>query len=245
VKVARNSSAFVVALALVAVGCSSDSDVDIGDGQNAARTGEALTDYAAVWDGYAVAYKFADGSDKVRLVIDAEGKGRLTVGDPLPSPTYEAGSTPPAIASIVPGFAFPVQSAKVEAARLRFGVGLNDAIKPWCEAQPPVPFDPSYPEVYSCMRDFAVLQDDNVCKAYDTGEVVNCDARIYCSFVCECSAESCSVGDSSAFDMTRGSGSPMPAATATFDVALADEGSVLEGLLVLPLERIDVRFQRQ
>lgn len=244
-KVARNSLALVVALAVGAVGCSSDSDVDIGDGQTASHTGEALTDYAAVWDGYAVAYTFADGSDKVRLVVDAEGNGTLTVGDPLPPPTYEAGSAPPAVANIVPGFAFPVQSAKVEAARLRFGVGLNDAIEPWCEAQPPVPFDPSYPDVYACMREFAVLQDDNHCQALDTGEVVNCDARIYCSYVCECTAESCRVGGNPAANATHGSGSPLPEARATFDAALADEGNVLEGRLVVMTERIDVRFQRQ
>src|SRR4051812_1872769 len=62
--------------------CSNDSgSVDVGR-----NVGSQLADYAASWDGYAEAYVFDDGSDHVRIPLDAAGQGTLVVGDQAPPP---------------------------------------------------------------------------------------------------------------------------------------------------------------
>ena len=68
--------------------------VNIG---NTTAVGSQLSDYAATWDGYAEATTFSDGSDHVRLTIDASGQGSLVVGDsaPLPAPTDPTVGYPP------------------------------------------------------------------------------------------------------------------------------------------------------
>ena len=53
--------------------CSGGGAVNIG---NTNAVGSQLSDYAATWDGYAEAYTFMpDGSDRVRLTIDAQRPG--------------------------------------------------------------------------------------------------------------------------------------------------------------------------
>src|SRR4051812_34615530 len=61
---------------------TSEEPIDIAKG----RIGERLEDYAAHWEGYAEANSFADGSDKVRITLDASGDGTLEIGDSAPMP---------------------------------------------------------------------------------------------------------------------------------------------------------------
>src|SRR5450432_936374 len=80
--------------------CSGGGAVNIG---NTAVIGSQLSDYAASWDGYAEAYTFMpDGSDRVRLTIDANGQGTLEVGNAalLPPPTDPNVGYRPALSSI-------------------------------------------------------------------------------------------------------------------------------------------------
>lgn len=62
--------------------------MDLGDGRLGVDR-NALESYAAVWEGYAEAYEFDCGSDRIRLALDEQGNGSVEfgVGDPLPEPT--------------------------------------------------------------------------------------------------------------------------------------------------------------
>lgn len=125
--------------------CSSGSaPVDIGDG----KIGEKLEDYAAHWEGYAEAYDFADGSDKVRLTLDAAGNGRLEIGDsaPLPKATepdvgypaaYSGEPTLEQFSTLFPGFAYTISTATVESARIRFSLNPWQIERDWCALQTP------------------------------------------------------------------------------------------------------------
>jgi hypothetical protein len=59
-------------------GCSSSHKVDIGEGHEpTAVSGESLSDYAGVWDGYAEAFTWDDGTDHIRITLDSAGTGTL------------------------------------------------------------------------------------------------------------------------------------------------------------------------
>src|SRR5262245_9474401 len=78
------------ALMLLSVACS-------GGDPTVTTSGNQVSDYAATWDGYAEAFTFEDGSDRVRLTIHANGEGTIEVGDsaPLPPPTDPNVGYPP------------------------------------------------------------------------------------------------------------------------------------------------------
>lgn len=244
-----NSTAFCSLILLGAAGCSSDSEVDIGD----ARTGERLTDYAATWEGYAEAYAFSDGSDKVRLELDSQGRGTLQVGDsPLVALDAEAGSKPPGFSqrSVGAGPQYPIE-ANVQEKRLRFQANPEDGFRDWCEAQPPVLYAAEHPGAYSCSPRVSLqgLADTSeICEVIGSGETVYCLAPATCWFVCECTEHRCtSEGDPvekawklEAFGLLTGS-SPQT----LFDGVLTDGGETLEGTLVMMDQPITLRLQRQ
>jgi hypothetical protein len=140
----RNATAFVLgALALTPLACSNESTVDIGG-----NTGSKLSDYAASWDGYAEAFQFESGSDRIRIVLDANGQGTLEVGDGpmLPPPDPDVG-WPPGVtldglvqnqAVLKVGFRYPIQQARVEANRIQLTVTPAELYRPWCQAQTPI-----------------------------------------------------------------------------------------------------------
>jgi hypothetical protein len=131
-------------------GCSNDGDVNIGQTQ---ELGAQLSDYAAAWDGYTEAYTFPpSSSDRVRLLLDAQGNGTIQVGDDalLAAPTdpnvgYPSGSTNPKPdtfmnAQLYGGVLYPVYAAQVTADRIQVGLKPNDYYGSWCALQTPVPF---------------------------------------------------------------------------------------------------------
>jgi len=220
-------------------GCSSgNAPVDIGDG----KTGQKLEDYAAVWEGYAEAYSFADGSDKVKLSLDALGNGTLTLGDSAPLPVATNGDIgyPPAlrpgapspandqIANLFPGFAYPINTATVESARIRFSANPWEIEHDWCELQTPYPSLPlgGLPP-YSCLPYVSSWTVGTPTCAYDygTGDVqVDCAKLELCvGFACSCNAQGCSVTDGSPF-----SG---PNSYTRFDAALENAGNSLVGTM--------------
>ncbi|HYQ01813.1 MAG TPA: hypothetical protein VER96_24235 [Polyangiaceae bacterium] len=143
-KVARNAFLFATALA-TGWGCSTENQpVDIGD----SYTGEHLQDYSGEWEGYAEAYDFADGSDKVRLELDASGNGTLEIGNSpaLPVATDPDVGYPPGYplisgfdpyTNLFPGFAYAFDPATVESARIRFTLNPWQVARGWCEMQTP------------------------------------------------------------------------------------------------------------
>ena len=143
-RLARNS-ALLAAVLSTGWACSAVNEpVDIGD----SYTGEHLEDYAAEWEGYAEAYNFADGSDKVRLKLDASGNGTLEIGNSpaLPIATdpnvgypasYKSDSSFEQFTYLFPGFAYAVDTATVESARIRFTLNPWQIARDWCEMQTP------------------------------------------------------------------------------------------------------------
>jgi hypothetical protein len=146
---------WLVPLAWAPGACSTDGPVDIG------HDVAELSDYAASWDGYGEAVSFPEaGSDRVRLILNANGEGTLELGDapPLPSPTqaeggylvdngkFGAGEMANAFRD---GFKYPVHEARVEAGRIRFGIDPLDIYGAWCALVPPVP-NPQVPSGYAC-----------------------------------------------------------------------------------------------
>ena len=129
--------------------CSDGGAVNIG---NTTTAGSQLSDYAATWDGYVEAFNFwPDGSDHVRLTIDANGQGTFEIGNaaPLasatdpnvgyPSGTYSitAGNTSGTgtVTSLAEGFLYPIHAATVAADRIQLGVDPNDLYAGWCQLQ--------------------------------------------------------------------------------------------------------------
>jgi hypothetical protein len=132
----------VAAAGATSITCADNSQVDI-DG-----TGQLVSDYAARWDGYAEAFTFRDGSDRVRLTLDSDGHGSLQVGDSatLPPPTNPDVGYPTEgwtfngnaiLAQLRPGFDYPVYGARVETQRIRLGADFHDLFAGWCSMQTP------------------------------------------------------------------------------------------------------------
>jgi hypothetical protein len=136
----------LMSLLAVPLGCSGAGQVNIGDTQS---LGAKLSDYAAQWDGYAEAYTFPpSSSDRVRLVLDAQGNGTIQVGnDPLlPAPTdpnlgYPPGNEDPvpisATYDLAGGVLYPVRVAEVQADRIQIGLNPRDYYAAWCSLQTP------------------------------------------------------------------------------------------------------------
>lgn len=117
-----------------------------------ATVGGAVIDGARVglagsWDGHAEAYGFApDGSDRVRLVIAANGLGSLQVGNsaPLAQPLDPDVGYPPATdlpdsSGLWEGFLYPIHSVQISADRIQLGIDPNDVFAAWCALQTSYP----------------------------------------------------------------------------------------------------------
>ncbi len=219
-------------------GCSSESDVDIGDG----RSGERLSDYASVWVGYAEAHEFADGSDRVRITLDSEGNGALIVGD-ASEPVADAEHPPvPGADGLVPGFPYTIKAASVADSRLSFRAQPNESFTPFCELQSPVLFDPAVPDNYRCLPALGRGWDGmGTCWVQGEGprEYLDCGFIDACWNVCECTSASCTITDIPGTD-------PRALDFARVDGSLSDGGDVLVGTFV-PTgdERLTVRLTRQ
>lgn len=234
----------MLCLATSAAACSSDSEVDIGDGS----TSQGLSAYADSWDGYAEAFQFADGSDRVRLTLDENGEGVLRLGDSPLRPTPELGDAAPPLAQAPTDYAFSLQ-AVLEDGRLRFDVDDWQPYKSWCELQTPVAYSAEYPGIYSCFRRVAVEpQEDGTCKTLDSShDIVPCNNVYVCSGFCACTEESCTASVLYPSASLQVSSSPPPTVEPSkFDGSLSASGDELTGtLLLLADTRVLVKLKRQ
>ena len=211
--------------------CSSSGDaVDIGD----SKTGQKLEDYAAVWEGYAEAYTFADGSDRVRLTLDAEGNGSLEIGDSpaLPVATdpdvgYPASldNDPFQLAKLFPGALYPIETATVAAARVQLSINPWQIESDWCALQTSFAVVRGGATVYQCLPGDGAGRFGGSCTYFDGEDElpVDCAKRALCTQPnfngCACDATSCSVYQ------------PPTAALTQIDAALEDTGDSLVGTL--------------
>jgi len=213
--------------------CSSGSaPVDIGD----SRTGEKLGDYAAVWEGYVEAYNFRDGSDKIKLTLDAAGNGTLEIGDSAPLPPldpdpnvgYPSGTLPLGnLEGLVPGFSYPITPATVELARVRLSVNPLEIESDWCSLQTSYQSAKiSAPDggiLYRCIPDGSGFGDGTGC-SYN-GEAIDCVKLDACiSGYCSCDVRGCS------------GSSGNPKSYTQFDAALDVGGNSLVGTLKIGAE---------
>jgi len=226
--------------------CSSNPAVDIGD-----PVGGALTDYAASWDGYAEAYQFEDGSDRVRLVLDGNGAGSLRVGNAAllapatdPNVGYPAGATWDKgfltnVGGIVAGFEYPVHGTRIEDSRIRIGVAPNDLYAGWCALQTPVRDDVNGGS-YGCVGNwgFSMPGTSSTCSQTNpsTQETVSidCGKLMLCEVAqaCTCTASAC------AANVTTNN------VPVQLDAALSADGSELTGTLVVAGQRVTLRMHR-
>jgi hypothetical protein len=236
------------------LGCSGGGNVNIG---NTAVVGAQLSDYAASWDGYAEAYTFSpDGSDRVRLTIDATGQGTLQIGDAalLPTPTDPNVGFPQGISAsvgsvvLVEGFLYPVYAAQVQSDRVQVGLNPGDLEATWCALQTPVASTSSsgskLPDaggtstVYGCLPDWGFTLGTSNCSIADPdgqSDPVDCDKVYLCDsvHVCDCTASACT---------TRGqpAGTPVNQYPVELDAALDATGTTLTGTLNLAGTRVTV-----
>lgn len=252
----------IVVVLAAAWGCAGNDAVNIGDNTPRAKTGELLSDYAASWDGYAEAFKFTSGSDRVRIELDDEGHGTIVLGDgapPAPATDPEGVyaplgfgipgdvtlSGPLAFVSdeLAEGFAYTVQGAEVQEKRIRFGIDSKELYKSWCELQTPVHDTsgaPGAPE-YGCLPYFesaSSIGEQCYIQDYPTGDWVEvaCAKITFCGAnpVCSCTASGCTVAPLASADAT----------SHVLDAALDDGGDALAGTFVVN-ERVTVRMERQ
>lgn len=224
--------------------CGEPNVLDVGDEKG--QLGEALTDYAAGWDGYAQAFAFGgDETDRVRLTLDQNGEGTIRFGeeelfapatdpDALHPPTY-----PPEYAEIVvfeptsdpdarSGFEYPIIGAQVEDARLRFEFNPRHFMESWCQLQA----DSLLPE-WTCGSggwSSSLVDGEFECAYHDEDAnfySVPCHRAAQCQ-ACTCDEDTCHARTD---DVIR------------FDGVLSDDGQTLTGTLLMwgdPGERITI-----
>ncbi|MGC4087209.1 MAG: hypothetical protein QM756_04755 [Polyangiaceae bacterium] len=240
----------VIAASLLALGafaCSGGNAVDIGE-DHPVKTGATLSDYAAVWDGYAEAYRFPSGSDRVRITLDENGHGYVEFGDqPLLAPPTDpnAGYANTLVGTnyfdtLEEGFRYSALFANVQAKRFRLGVENDELMKAWCELQTPVSSNASS-SGYACIPNLGWrMPTPGVCiMDTDAGPTeVSCDKALLCGLgtPCTCTAQSCTVTPPTSLALTA----------TTLDAALENEGNTLTGTLLMGgTERVTVRLERQ
>jgi hypothetical protein len=251
-------------LALVSgiAACSgSDDKVDIGD-RNVAEIGSKLTDYAGAWDGYAEAYEFPSGSDRVRITLDGNGNGSVEFGDvpPLVMSTDPQIGFPPIDwetellsisglaqdAGAMPfreGFEYTVADSTLEERRFRFGVEMGEIIAPWCAMQTSYAQQGSgylcapEPRAYHPTCTVSEVQNGN-----PTQVAADCDWAAHCRFEhCACDASGCSANPelgAAKFDSTLENGGSDLVGTLSFPTVLPD------GSLRAVTTRLTVRLTR-
>jgi hypothetical protein len=226
---------------LALAGCAKDRQLDIGDDNKPAVLGASLSDYVGTWEGYAEAKTWDDGTDKVKLMVDAHGNGVLEVGDaaPLPAPDPDkvypprvAGDQPFAVPEgLFAGFSYPVSDAIVQSRRIRLSSSSHEVFREWCEAMTPVlnpgALDMNGNQAYSCVDPVVFNEMVSSCKASSDP---NACGKSSCTFVCDCDATSCKLRDDTK-DLK-------------IDAALESEGDELVGTLLIDPTRITVRMMR-
>jgi hypothetical protein len=241
----------IVPLAVSLNACGGDNQkVDLGNDGKPGSTAQGLAAYEGTWDGYAEAYHFDQGSDRVRVTLDSAGNGTIRLGDapefaPFSNPAigypeglaYNDPDVKFSRSQVHEGFAYPVLDAKVESGRLHFAFWDTDIVKAWCEAQTSYPdlgyVPPAVGYVCNPAGDNSYSWNDGVCYVHDT-EAADCGFVKTC-FDCSCDAEGCS--------SFRVEGRELG-----LDGVLANDGDTLVGTLVVQgvsaPARITVRLTR-
>jgi hypothetical protein len=226
------------AVLLFASGCS-DESVSLGEGER----------FAGRWDGYAEAYEFDSGSDRVRLTLDSRGQGTLEIGDrePLPPATDPDADYPPGVPQsthyapeLLAGFRYPVRRARASAGTLQFAVEPADLYREWCSMQPPLldETSPDGEEYYGCVLNRGHESRDGVCSL--DGEPggprlpVSCGKIARCGSICGCREEGCRLYEPRDID-----GLPV-----AFEAGLEGGGQTLVGTLTVMGLPIVVRMRR-
>ncbi len=259
-------TALLSGLVVLAFGCSNGGTFNIG---NTGNQVPQLGDYVGSWDGHAEAWSFGpDGSDRVRVTIDADGTGTIQVGaTTLPAATDPDVVYPPgaiggscaATGCLWEGFPYPTHLTRVEAGRLQFGIDQLDIFSGWCALQPPVQQYNSPPGggaltidpgVYSCAPNEATstinLPDGGMECTFvgpDGGvQTIDCNKQILCQeyLPCICSQSGC-VSRSSISGATDPTQYPY-----SWDSGLdAQSGSLTATLVITPREQVMVHLTRQ
>ncbi len=119
---------------LTLAACTSDPPIDLGKQTEA--NGSSLSAYAGDWRGYVEAYKFEDGTDSLRLTLDAQGSGALVVGEREPTPVTDLSSNyvPYTVhgSELIAGFAYPIHDAGLSDMRIRMETGTIERYRDWC-----------------------------------------------------------------------------------------------------------------
>lgn len=240
---ARMISVCSIALALGATAGCASKQVDLGN-DHTAVTGSSLSDYEGTWEGYAEAYRFNDGTDKIRIALDGSGHGVLEVGDadPLPAPQADLAYPPRpdtdfsyANYGFVAGFSYPLIDAQVQSSRIQLKTIRSELYREWCELFTPVLDEANSgpgEDFYSCQPNIGYGQDPDGCflGTDRAGNMPIACGALECLHTCQCTESSCGIGE------------PVP--EIILDAALDDGGEVLEGTLLEVGERITVRMTR-
>lgn len=145
------------------------------------------------------------GSDKVSLVLAADGSGTIVFGEEgaLPPEISDPEAVDPMIIGAYPGYVayegYPYTLSRVEAVGdwIRFQIRTAEPWGPWCRAQPSHAWDDCQ---YNCIQQGVGGEWlDNTCFIYGemndptTREEVSCAALSLCfsGSACACTAESC------------------------------------------------------
>ena len=239
-------------LTLVALLCGAGAPLACSGGAvnigNTNAIGSELSDYAAVWDGYAEAFSFwPDGSDRVRVTIDGSGQGTVEIGDAalLAPPTDPNLGFPPDSApfkqpvvsgkgtqtALFEGFLYPLHAAAVNTDRIQLGLDPNDVYTTWCPLQTSYPAQPGTDFPYACLPlNGATYIPDQGCfvtQADGTTQSVDCTKLNLClNMACSCTATACTAS-------TVADGTPVGQYPVELDGALDSSGTTLTGTLRL------------
>lgn len=241
-----------------------------------ATVGGAVIDGARVglagsWDGHAEAYGFApDGSDRVRLVIAANGLGSLQVGNsaPLAQPLDPDVGYPPATdlpdsSGLWEGFLYPIHSVQISADRIQLGIDANDVFAAWCALQTSYPLwqyqdtpDGAVQTAYGCVAHGLQFGFEPIAPpdgGADAGAgCVLTDADGGASIPIDCERPSlcvqgnvCLCTATSCVSRSIAASTPSLSYPIDLDASLDTTGATLTGTLVLGGTRVVIHLQRQ
>jgi hypothetical protein len=199
----RGARWLLVAAVAAISGCSDDP---VSLGGEVAVDRSALSSYAAVWEGYVEAFTFPSGSDRVRLVLDGNGQGTITLGEGTPRPLPTDAEDPfPDLQSVeigvllndntVEGFEHEIASALIEEGRLRARTQPGNVYgEAACALQTPVEPACGQDECFhTCVsvRPGGYTYRDGRCFLAADDTEVSCKSLSLCQDVCECTSTEC------------------------------------------------------